>query len=343
SGTNFKEDPQFIAYYKQVEERLQSIPGVEAVGAINTLPLSKGPTLSFQIEGRPQLPVDQWPYANYRCVSPAYFRALSIPVLQGRGFEERDNTSNPLVVVINQAAANDNFADDNPIGKRIGFGGTDRNNQPVWFEIVGVIANVRSLELQEEPLPEVYLSSYQDAFAGMSFVIRAQIEAAGLVTAAREAAQDVDRAQPVAEIRTMEDIVSESVTQPRFNATLLGIFGGIALILSAAGIYGVTSYTVTQRTHEIGVRMAVGAKETDVLRLMMRQGMKPAVFGLTIGLAAAIALTRLMKSLLFGVSATDTVTFAALALLLLSVALVACYFPARRATKVDPLVALRHE
>jgi len=343
SGTNFKEDPQFIAYYKQVEERLRSIPGVDAVGAINTLPLAKGPTLGFRIEGRPQVPVDQWPYANYRCVSPAYFRALSIPVLQGRGFEERDNTSNPLVVVINQAAANDNFADDNPIGKRIGFGGTDRNNQPVWFEIVGVIANVRSLELQEEPLPEVYLSSYQDAFAGMSFVIRAQIEAAGLVTAAREAAQDVDRAQPVAEIRTMEDIVSESVTQPRFNATLLGIFGGIALILSAAGIYGVTSYTVTQRTHEIGVRMAVGAKETDVLRLMMRQGMKPAVFGLTIGLAAAIALTWLMKSLLFGVSATDTVTFAALALLLLSVALVACYFPARRATKVDPLVALRHE
>jgi putative ABC transport system permease protein len=343
SGTNFKEDPQFIAYYKRVEERLRSIPGVEAVGAINTLPLEKGPTLGFRIEGRPQLSIDQWPHANYRRVSPDYFRALSIPVLQGRAFEERDDASHPLVVLINQAAADNNFAGERPVGKRIGFGGPDRNNQPVWFEIAGVVANVRSIELQEEPMPEVYLSSLQDAFSEMSFVIRTQIEPAGLAAAAREAVQSVDLAQPVADIRTMENIVSESVTQPRFNVTLLGVFGGIALILSAAGIYGVTSYTVTQRTHEIGIRMAVGAKEHDVLRLMMRQGMKPAAIGVAIGLASAAGLTRLMKSLLFGVSATDPLTFAALALLLLSVALLACYFPARRATKVDPMIALRWE
>ena len=343
SGSNFREDPQYIAYYNRVEERLRSIPGVDSVGTINTLPLEKGPTLSFRIEGRPQLSVDQWPYANYRSVSPDYFRALSIPVLQGRVFEERDNASNPLVILINQTAANNSFGGENPVGKRIGFGGTDRNNQPVWFEIVGVVASVRSMELQEEPSPEVYFSSQQDTFSEMSFVIRTQIEPAGLAALAREAVQDVDRGQPVAGIRTMESIVSESVTQPRFNLTLLGVFGGIALILSAAGIYGVTSYTVTQRTHEIGIRMAVGAKERDVLRLMMRQGMTPAAIGLGIGLAAAIALTRLMKSLLFGVSATDPLTFAALALLLLSVALLACYFPARRATKVDPMIALRYE
>jgi len=343
SGTNFKEDPQFMAYYKQVEERLRSIPGVEAVGAINTLPLAKGPTLGFRVEGRAQLSVDQWPHANYRSVSPDYFRALSIPVAQGRAFEERDNASGRLVVLINQAAAESNFAGENPVGKRIGFGATDRNNQPVWFEIAGVVANVRSLELQEDPTPEVYFCALQDTFAEMSFVIRSQIEPAGLAATAREVAQDVDPQQPVVAIRTMENIVSESVTQPRFNVTLLGVFGGIALTLSAAGIYGVTSYTVTQRTHEIGIRMAVGARETDVLRLMMRQGLKPAVAGLAIGLVAAIGLTRLMKSLLFGVSATDPLTFAAFALLLLGVALIACYFPARRATKVDPMIALRHE
>jgi len=343
SGTNFREDPQFITYYSKVEERLRAIPGVETVGAINTLPLAKGPTFAFRIEGRPQLSIDQWPHANYRSVSVDYFRALSIPIVQGRTFEERDNAANPLVVVINQAAAASSFPGEYPVGKRIGFGGTDRNNQPVWFEIVGVVANVRSIELQEEPQPEVYLSSLQDTFSEMSFVIRTQIEPAGLTAAVREAVQDVDRSQPVASIRTMESIVSEAVTQPRFNLTLLGIFGSIALILSAAGIYGVTSYTVTQRTHEIGIRMAVGARENDVLRLMMRQGMVPAISGLAIGLAAASVLTRLMENFLLGVSATDPLTFGALSILLLSVALLACYFPARKATKVDPMIALRYE
>ena len=342
SGTNFREDPQFITYYKQVEERVRAIPAVEAVGAINTLPLEKGPTFGFRIEGRPELPIDQWPGANYRNVTPDYFRAMSIPILKGRPFEERDDASHPLVALINQAAADTNFAGESAVGKRINFGGTN-NNQPVWFEIVGVVGNVRSIELREEPDSEIYLSSLQDAFSGMSFVIRTQIEPAGLAAAVREAIQDVDRAQPVSAIRTMENIVSESVTQPRFNLTLLGIFGVIALVLSAAGIYGVTSYAVNQRTHEIGIRLAVGASERDVLGLIMRQGIKPALIGLVIGLGAAFALTRLMKTLLFGVSATDPLTFAALVVLLLVIASLACYFPARRATKVDPMIALRYE
>jgi putative ABC transport system permease protein len=313
------------------------------VGAINTLPLEKGPTAGFRIEGRPLVPPDQWPGANYRNVTPDYFRALGIPIVRGRGFSEHDNLSAPLVLLVNQALAEQDFGGEDAVGKRITFGGSDSNNQPIWFEIVGVVANVRSLELQEEPLPELYTASLQDAFSNMSFVIRTSGEPTALTAAVREAAQDVDRGQPVAGIRTMENIVSDSVTQPRFNLTLLGVFGAIALILSAAGIYGVTSYTVTQRTHEIGIRMALGAKAPDVLRLVMRQGMTPAVTGLAIGLGAAIALTRLMKSLLFGVSATDPVTFAALALLLLGVALLACYLPARRATKVDPMIALRCE
>jgi predicted permease len=343
SGTNFRQDPEFNAYYKKVEERLRSIPGVDAVGAINTLPLAKGPTFAFRIEGRPQLPIDQWPHANYRSVTPDYFRALTIPILQGRAFEERDEAGRPLVALINQAATDESFPGENPVGKRIGFGGNYPNGQPVWFEVVGVVANVRSLELREEPAAEVYLASLQDPFPEMSFVIRTQIEPEGLAAVVRAAVQDVDRAQPVTAIRTMDNIVSESVTQPRFNLTLLGVFGAIALVLSAAGIYGVTAYTVNQRTHEIGIRMAVGAKEQDVFRLVIRQGMKPAIAGIAIGLTSAIGLTRLMKSLLYGVSATDPLTFAALTILLLSVALMACYFPARRAMKVDPMIALRYE
>jgi len=342
SGTDFKGDPQYIAYYKRVEERLRSIPGVESVGTINTLPLQKGPTLGFHIEGRPQRPIDQWAHANYRNVSPDYFRAMRIPLLQGRVFEERDQIGSPLVVMINEAAA-DNFDGENPVGKRIGFGATDRNGQPVWFEIVGIGSNVRSLGLEEQPPPEVYFSAYQDSFSEMSFVVRTQIEPAGLADVIREAAQEVDRAQPVTEIRTMEYVVSESVTQPRFNLSLLAMFGGIALALSAAGIYGVTSYTATQRTHEIGIRIAVGARDADVLKMMMKQGMKPALIGLALGLAAALGLTRLMKTLLFGVTATDPLTFVTLASLLMIVALIACYLPARRATKVDPMVALRFE
>jgi len=343
SGATFIGDPQYIAYYKKVEERLRTIPGVESVGAINTLPLQKGPTLSFHIEGRPQLPIDQWEHANYRNVNPDYFRAMRIPLLQGRVFEERDQIGNPLVVLINQSAADASFSGENPVGKRIGFGATDRNGQPVWFEIVGLVANVRSLGLQEEPPPEVYFSAYQDSFAEMSLVIRTQTEPGALAGPIREATQDVDRAQPVTQMRTMEYVVSDSVTQPRFNLFLLAMFGGIALALSAAGIYGVTSYTATQRTHEIGIRIAIGATEADVLKLMMAHGMRPALLGLGIGFAAALGLTRLMKSLLFGVTATDPLTFLSLGALLMIVALIACYLPARRATKVDPMTALRFE
>jgi putative ABC transport system permease protein len=342
SGPTFQGDPQYIAYYKQIEERLTAIPGVESVGAINTLPLQKGPTLAFRIEGRPQTPIDQWPHANYRCVSPDYFRTMSIPLLQGRAFEGRDKNGSPLVVLINQAAAI-NFDNEDPVGKRIGFGATDRSGQPIWFEIVGIVANVRSLGLQEEPPPEVYFSSQQDSFSEMFFVVRTQIEPASLAASMRDAVQDIDRSQPITEVRTLQNVVSESVTQQRFNLTLLVMFGGLALLLSAAGIYGVTSYTVTQRTHEIGIRMALGAKDDDVLRLIMRQGMRPALIGLAIGIGAALGLTRLMESLLFGVTATDPMTFMTLSLLLMTVALLACYFPARRATKVDPMIALRYE
>lgn len=343
SGTNFREDPQYIAYYKQVTERISAIPGVESVGAINTLPLAKGPTAGFRIEGRPLLSADQWPGGNYRNVNPDYFRALNIPLVQGRSFEERDNASAPLVALINQATADHDFAGENPVGKRITFGGVDSKRQPIWFEIVGVAANVRSIELKEEPLPEVYTASLQDAFSSMSFVIRTTIEPAGLTAAVRQAVQDVDRAQPVSDIRTMDNVVSESVTQPRFNLTLLGIFGVIALVLSAAGIYGVMAYTVAQRTHEIGIRIALGAKTPNVLRMILGQGLRLTALGIVFGLLGSLLLTRFLSALLFGVSPTDPLTFVVVALFLMGVALVACFVPARRAARTDPMVALRYE
>jgi putative ABC transport system permease protein len=343
SGTNFREDPRYIGFYQRVAEKIAAIPGVEAVGAINTLPLSKGPTFHFRVEGEPEKPEDQWLGANYRNVTPDYFRAMKIPIMQGRSFTERDNDSAPLVVIINQAAAARDFAGQNPVGKRVNFGGRDRSGQPIWHEIVGVAANVRSMELQDEAEPEIYTAARQDAFAGMTFVIRASVEPASLATAVRQAAREVDPAQPVSDLRTMESVVVEAVTQPRFNLTLLGLFGGLALLLSAAGIYGVTSYAVAQRAQEIGIRKALGAQSGDVLRLVIRQAMAAVLPGVVIGLAIALASTRVMTSLLFGVSATDPLTFVAIALSLTLVALLACWIPARRATKVDPMVALRVE
>jgi putative ABC transport system permease protein len=343
SGTTFQNDEQFVAYYQKVLEGIRLIPGVETAGAINTLPLSKGPTLGFRVEGRPPLPPDQWSPANYRNVSPDYFRAMNIPIIRGRAVEERDNALVPPVVLINQAIAERDFADEDPVGKRINFGGADANNQPIWTEIVGVVANVRSLELNTDPMPEIYTSTMQDAFANMSIVVRTTIEPDGLASAVRQASQEVDKTQPVSDLRTMDRIVSESISQPRLNLTLLAIFGGLALILSAAGIYGVIAYSVSQRIREIGIRIALGAKAGDVLRMVIGQGMKLAAAGVALGLGAAWALTRLLETLLFGVSATDPLTFVVITVSLTGVALAACWVPARRAGRVDPMVALRQE
>ncbi|HEY6401983.1 MAG TPA: ABC transporter permease [Blastocatellia bacterium] len=343
SGTNFREDPRYVSFYQNVIGKIAATAGVEAVGAINTLPLSNGPTFAFRIEGRPETTVDKWPGANYRNVTPDYFRAMKIPIAQGRAFTERDNESAPMIAIINQAAAARDFAGQNPIGKRITFGNRDRSGQPIWVEIVGVAANVRNKELKDEAEPEIYTAAWQDAFSGMTFVIRSSVEPASLATAVRQAVREVDPAQPVSALRTMETVVVEAVTQPRFNLTLLGLFGGLALALSAAGIYGVTSYAVAQRAQEIGVRKALGAQNGDVLRLVIRQGMAAVLPGVVIGLLITFAATRVMKSMLFGVSPNDPLTFVVIALSLVSVALLACWIPARRATKVDPMVALRCE
>jgi putative ABC transport system permease protein len=343
AGANYRTDPDYIAFYSQAMQRISAIPGVDSVGAINTLPLDKGPTAGFRIEGRPPLTIDKWPGGNYRTVSTDYFRAMNIPVVQGRAFEERDTVTAPLVMIVNQALATRDFPGENPVGKRINLGNLDPKGQPVWWEIVGVAANVRSLELREEATPEFYLSALQDSFANMFVVVRTSVEPTSIAASVRRAAAEVDKSAAVSDVKTMEHIVNDAVTQPRFNLFLLGLFSGIALLLSAAGIYGVTAYSVTQRTHEFGIRMALGAQVGDVLKMIIRQGMLLISSGIAIGLVASFALTRLLRTLLFGVSVTDPLTFVAITLLLTLIALLACYIPARRATKVDPLVALRYE
>ena len=343
AGSNYRQDSDYISFYKQTMERIAAIPGVVSVGAINTLPLSKGPTGGFQIEGRPPLTRDKWPGSNYRSVSPDYFRTMNIPVAEGRAFTDRDNETAPLVMIINQASARRDFPGESPIGKRVNLGNTNPQGQPVWWEIVGVVSDVRNNELREETLPEFYLSALQDTFGNMFLVVRTSVEPAGVAAAVRRATAEVDKSAAVSDVKTMDHIVSEAVTQPRFNLVLLGLFSGMALLLSAAGIYGVTAYSVTQRTHEFGIRMALGAQVGDVLSMIIKQGMLLISLGIAMGLVAAFVLTRLLRTLLFGVSETDPLTFVVISILLAAVALLACYIPARRATKVDPLVALRYE
>jgi putative ABC transport system permease protein len=342
SGGRFQTNAQFTDFYRGVAERVAVLPGVESVGFINTLPLVKGPTSGIQFEGRPPLRRDQRPSVNYRSVSPDYFRAAGIAVVQGRVPGERDAANAPPVLVVNQALARRDFPNEDPVGKRISYG-TGPDGQPIWKEIVGVVADVRSEEPGREAAPEIYASYLQDPFGGVSYVVRTSAEPESLAPGVREAVRALDKAQPVAEVRTMEQLVGQSFAQPRFNSLLLGLFACMALLLAAAGIYGVMSYAVTQRTHEIGIRIALGAQGRDVLRLVVGRGMLLALAGVGLGLAAALALTRLMSGLLYGVTATDPLTFAGVALLLSVVALLASYVPARRATKVDPMVALRYE
>ena len=345
AGEKFRTDTDtdYINYYNRVLQRIASVPGVREAGVINTLPLKKGPTFRFRIEGRDPLPIDKWPPANYRSVSPNYFHVMNVPLLQGRPFMDSDNEQAPTVLLVNQSLVQQNFGGENVVGKRINFGRTDSNQQPVWLEIVGVVADVKNQELKERPEPEVYFSSQQSPFDAMSLVIRSTVEPSSLAASVRQAVNEVDKTVPVADIETMDRIVTESVMQPRFNMVLLGLFSAIALVLSAAGIYGVTSYTVTQRTRELGIRLALGAQLGDVLRLILKQGLIVIFIGVAIGLGAAFVLTRLLKTLVFGVSTTDPLTFVGITLLLSLIALIACYVPARRATKVNPLVALRYE
>jgi predicted permease len=331
---------QQVMFVQQAVARASQVPGVASVAAVNILPLSGNARQStFTIEGRP-MPNGQEPDAEASTVSPDYFRTMGIPIIKGRAFNEGDKKDAPLVVVISDALARKNFPGEDPLGKRLVI---DDDRPP--FEIVGVVGDVRHEKLETETYPEYYLSFYQLPERQVNLVVRAapSIDPASLQTSIRKAIKQLDGEQTVWEMKTMQQWRAESVARRRFNMMLLGLFAALALLLAGVGIYGVMSYAVTQRTHEIGIRMALGAGTRDVLRLVIGQGMILALIGITAGLAASFALTRLIVGLLFGVSATDPLTFMLITLLLLGVALLACYLPARRATKVDPLIALRYE
>jgi putative ABC transport system permease protein len=273
-------------------------------------------------------------------VSSDYFRTLGITLLRGRAFTAQDGSDAPRVMVINEAMARRFFPDVDPLGRRIAFNSTD--GAPVWREIIGVVKDVRHKSLDDDPRPEMYFPFAQFPSPFMTVVVRTAGNPLALAAAARSQVLSVDKDRPISNIHTMEELLARSVAPRRFQMLLLGVFAAVALALAAVGIYGVMSYAVTERTHEIGVRLALGANKRDVLRLMVGQGMILAGLGVICGLAGAFALTRLMTGLLFEVSATDPATFATITLLLTVVALLACFIPARRAAKVDPMIALRY-
>jgi predicted permease len=333
------------AFYDELLRRVDELPGVESAGMISFLPLSiSGMKFSFSVEGR-NMPSDmQLPFALYRVVSPDYFRALGIPLQRGRFFDTRDSATATPAIIINRNLAEKFWPGEDPTGRRLKIGPPDSPNP--WASVVGVIGDVRQAGLYGELLPELYVPYAQERrsfVAPRDLVVRVNGDSAALVGSVREAVWAVDKDQPVSNVRTMDQVFAAAVSRERFQMLLLALFATLALVLACVGLYGVISYAVAQRTREIGVRMALGAQPGDVLRLVIRQGMALTIAGLLVGIGVGLAVTRVMTDMLFGVTATDTVTFMSAGALLVVVAFLACYVPARRATKVDPLVALRYE
>jgi len=298
-------------------------------------------TTYLAIEGR-EVPAGERPEIDFRRASTAYFQTMGIPLLSGRLVTEQDVTNGASLVLINEAMAKRFWPGEDPVGKRISTMVSSGQQIP-WQTIAGVVGNVRHLGLDVEPRPEIYYHTNTQPPFGPVVVIRTTSDPQRLISIARAKVRELDRDVPISNVNTMEQLVSQSVAQRRFGMFLLGVFALLALLLAAIGIYGVVSYSVTQRTQEIGVRMALGANATDVLKMVLRNGMSLALIGVGFGLAGAFGLTRLMSRLLFEVTPTDVTTFALVSVGLIAVALLACYLPARRAMKVDPLEALRYE
>ena len=341
--TQYSTDQQKI-FYHQALDRFNAIPGVVSAAAALPLPISGHRfNISFKIEGRPVANGNE-PSEEVRIVSPGYFKTMGIPLLEGREFAATDTPTSPDVVIINQAFAARYFPNEDPIGKRMIPGVSDTNvPQEPAREIVGVVGNVKTVALNRGVKPEYFLPYPQALIGSMNIVLRTQGAPESVLDAARETIHSMDSTLPLYRVQTMDQYLGASVAQLRISMALLSIFAGLALALAAVGIYGVMSHLVTQRTHEVGIRMALGAQRDDVLRLVLGQGIKLALTGVITGIFAAWGLTRLLAAMLYGISAQDPLTFGVIAVLLALVALAACYIPAWRATKVDPLVALRYE
>jgi len=327
-------------FLQQVAEGVRNLPGVKSASWATSLPLSGDSDQdSFSIVGQPEPGPGKPRSASFNVVGPGYFKTLRIPLMRGRDFTDHDTEAAPGVVLINQAMVRRFWPDEDPLGKQITMDGKS------FFSIVGVVGNVRQLGQASETSPEVYLSYLQDpvAWPYRTLIVRSAGDPLKLVGLVEQEVWSVNKDQPVSNIRTMEQVLADSVAQPRIFTLLMGVFAALALALASVGIYGVVSYSVSQRTHEVGVRLALGAAQFDVLRLVVGQGMLLTGIGLGIGLAGAMALTRFLSSFLYGVRPTDPITFVLFAFVLAGVALLATYIPARRAMKVDPMVALRYE
>jgi putative ABC transport system permease protein len=331
------------AFFRQLIERVEALPGVESAGAITSVFIEGLPnSSSFTIEGRPPVPAAEQDEAPIDFVTPGYFRTMGIPLLKGRELTEQDGPNSPTVLVINDTFARRFWPGEDPLGKRLKFG-PPASDAP-WWTIVGVVSDMRRTGLDSAVRCETFISYTQRPFIGfLSLVVRTAPDPRSMATTVRDVVWSMDRDQPVSHIGTVEQLLGGMMAQRRLNTVLFGIFAGLALVLAALGIYGVISYSVTQRTHEIGIRIALGASWSEVLKLVIGNGMKLVGAGILIGLISAAGLTRLMTTLLYGVSATDPATFVLIAVLLAGVALGACFVPARRAMKVDPMVALRYE
>jgi putative ABC transport system permease protein len=339
--SKYPEENRQVAFFQQLLEKVKAFPGVQAAGASNSMPLGGDFVLAFIVQGRPPLPPGAGQSTNFYAVSADYFKAMGIPLRRGRLFTERDTNDSPHVAIINETMAQKMFPDEDPIGKRITF--NTRQNNPDWYEIVGIVGDVKQYGLDQATTMQTYEPHTQQTYPAMTLVVRTAGDPTDFTAAIRNAVLQLDQEQPISNVRTLAQFLSTSFAQQQFSMLLLGVFAAVALVLAAVGIYGVLSYAVAQRTHEIGIRMALGAGQREVLKLVVGHGMLLTLLGVAAGLAAAFALTRLMKTLLFGVSANDPMTFSLIALLLLIVALLACWIPARRATKVDPMIALRFE
>lgn len=338
----YREDAQLVTFFSQALERIRSVPNVQSAGMVNFLPLygGLGSSTGFKIEGQPEPPPGQGPSTDVRVVDAGYFATMGIPLLRGRNFSDAENKEARHVILINEALARKYFADEDPLGRRLDVGMFEK---PTPTEIIGVVGNVRYDSLIDESPPAVYFPHPELTYPFMTLVVRTDGEPAALAPAVQREIRALDSNQPVSDVRTMNQVMSEWNSRSRFNTLLLGLFAALATLLSAVGIFGVMNYSVALRTREIGLRLAIGAQPRQVLLLILKQGLVLTIVGVLLGLAAAFALTRLLSGLLFGVGAVDAMTFTTISLLLMIVSLLACYLPARRAMKIDPLRALRYE
>jgi putative ABC transport system permease protein len=339
--SKYPDAAKIVPFYQQVVERLGALPGVQAVGAVSQLPLSGSyASGTITVERPPVADEDVSFEADRRAVTPDYFKAMNIPLVRGRLFTDQDKADSERAAIIDEKFANRFWPGEDPTGKRIKVG---MSPQSPWIMIVGVVGHIKHYDLNTEGREQVYFSYTQFTNPSMFLAVRTSSDPLSMANAVQGAVWSIDPDQPVSQIRAMESLVSNSLAQTRFNTLLLGIFASVAMILAAVGVYGVMNYSVSQRTHEIGIRMALGAERGDIIKLVLRQGVALATTGVGVGLAGAYLVTRLMESLLYGVSATDLSTFGGVAFLLVLVAIIASYIPARRATKVDPIIALRYE